>query len=137
MYPSKKDISPTGGVDLDEQSALDNFFGLDREAVLKMFKRDSDILHVYLADLVHMGAKAFDYYIPALEQYLLWLPDQEFHEKASDAVDYVSIRFRDTKSESKAMRSLLESIERRKHGGANAARPRSTKEQALPLAKES
>jgi len=113
MFPSKKDISPTDGLDLDEQHALNNFFGLDREAALEMFKRDSNILHVYFADLVHMGPRAFEYYAPALEQYLSQLPDHKFIEEASEAVDYVSIRFQHKESESKAMESLLESVRTR------------------------
>lgn len=116
MYPSRKEISPTGGLDLDEQCALNNFYGLDGDAALKMFERDSDYLHIYFADLVHMGPVAFEYYAAVLERYLLGLSMGDFIDEAQEAVDYLLIRFHGPACDSAAMNSLVAAVERRKSG---------------------
>ena len=93
MIPTAKDISPTEGLDLDEKCALEHFLGLDRQAALKLFRKDSYSLHVYLGDFVHMGRAAFDYYLPPLLQSLDEQSDEIFIDVAPDVVDYLLIRF--------------------------------------------
>lgn len=105
--PTEKDISPTAGLDLDEQCALEHFYGLDQSAALKMFRDEADFLHVYLADFVHMGDAGFSYYLPALVQHLDELPDDQFLEDAPDAADYVLIRFSDCRSLPATMDQLV------------------------------
>lgn len=98
MIPTAKDISPTAGLDLDEKCALEHFLGLDRQAVLKLFREESDFLHVYLGDFVHMGRLAFNYYLPPLLQYLDELPDEDFIDNAPDVVAYLLIRFHENEA---------------------------------------
>ena len=105
--PTEKDISPTGGLDLDEQCALEHFYGLDQSAALQMFRVDADFLHVYLADFVHMGDRAFDYYLPALVQHLEELPDDQFVDEAPSAADSVLIRFSDSRIFPTPVRELI------------------------------
>ena len=111
--PTQKDISPTEGLDLDEQCALEHFYGLDQSTALKMFRDDADYLHVYLADFVHMGDAGFSYYLPALVQYFDELPDDRFVEDALDASDYVLIRFSDCRSIPAGMDQLVELLQNR------------------------
>ena len=111
--PTEKDISPTEGLDLDEQCALKHFYGLDQSAALQMFRNDADFLHVYLADFVHMGDTAFDYYLPALVQHLEELPDDRFVDEAPDAADYVLIRFSDSRISPARLEKLIGLIHNR------------------------
>jgi len=111
--PTEKEISPTAGLDLDEQCALEHFYGLDQSAALRMFRDDADVLHVYLADFVHMGDTAFDYYLPALAQYLEGLSDERFVEEAPDAANYVLIRFSDIRNLPTPLEKLIELIHNR------------------------
>ena len=96
MLPTAKDISPTSGLDLDEKYALEHFLGLDHTAALQMFRRDSEFLHVYLGDFVHMGESAFNYYVASLIQYLDELPDDRYADEALDVADYLLIRYPST-----------------------------------------
>ena len=111
--PTAKEISPTSGLDLDEQCALEHFSGLCESEALQMFRDDADHLHVYLADFVHMGDIAFSYYLPALVQHLDALPDDQFVEEAPDAADYVLIRFSDSERPLAAMEELIALIHNR------------------------
>ena len=64
---ARTDISPTNGVDLDERSALEHFFGKSREEALALFR---DNFCYYVEDLTYMGDKAFFYYLGAVRDYL-------------------------------------------------------------------
>jgi hypothetical protein len=65
--PSAKDISPTGGLDLDEKLALKNFHG-------KNVKEASDMVFenafYYQDNFMCMGKKAFAFYFPIYCDYL-------------------------------------------------------------------
>ena len=66
--PSKADISPTSGVDLDEIAALEHFYGKNQSDATKLFFEDP---LYYEEDLKWMGSKAFVFYFPSIEPYLL------------------------------------------------------------------
>ena len=108
--PSIKDISPTGGVDLDDNCALDHFYGFDQAAALKMFRDDSDFLHIYMADFVHMGDVGFSYYLPAFVAYIAELPDDRFAKEVPDNVNYILIRFADSQSFPAVLKELIKLV---------------------------
>ncbi len=81
--PTAKDISPTGGQDLDEQCALRHFLGQDVEGALVLLHEAFD---TYQEDLLFMGRRAFVYYLPALLAYLRELVAEESDE-LGDAAD--------------------------------------------------
>ncbi len=66
--PTRLQISPTDGLDLDEAWALKNFLGKSFEAAERMFLEE-DSFH-YIEDLVHMGIEGLRFYLPAAEAYL-------------------------------------------------------------------
>jgi len=67
ILPSVLEISPTGGLDLDELRTLKAFLGKDRRAALEMFKGNA----AHWVDCLHaMGPSAFRYYFPAYLDYL-------------------------------------------------------------------
>lgn len=108
--PSIKDISPTDGLDLDENCALDHFYGFDQAAALQMFRDDADCLHIYMADFVHMGDVGFSYYLPAFVDYIGELPDDQFAEEVPDSVDYILIRFADRESFPIVLKELIKLV---------------------------
>ena len=110
MIPTYKDISPTSGLDLDESSALDHFYGLDQEAALLMFHQDEGV-ELYHEDFVHMGEVALNYYLPSVTRYLESLAECEFIEKATDTLDYILIRYSDGDSYPKNMCELIRTLE--------------------------
>ncbi len=65
--PSRKEISPTNGLDLDERTALEHFDGLDYRQALNLFRENFDY---YIDDLHWMGIDAFLYYLKSLNIYL-------------------------------------------------------------------
>jgi len=65
--PSRKEISPTNGLDLDEKTALEHFEGLDYRQALNLFRENFDY---YIDDLHWMGINAFLYYLKSLNSYL-------------------------------------------------------------------
>ena len=77
---TRKDISPTDGVDLDERMALEHFFGKSREEALELLRQD---FSYYVEDLTYMGDKAFFYYLGAVKDYL--------EEGAFSPSDYVDM----------------------------------------------
>lgn len=66
--PTREEISPTLGLDLDERVALDHFFGKTQSEASALFFEYSTY---YEGDLRWMGSKAFVYYFPSLEPYIL------------------------------------------------------------------
>lgn len=68
--PVERDFDPHEG-DLDAQSAWKNFGGLSRSAAYQKFLENPS---VYAEDFMWMGGKAFVYYFPVLERYLLVTP---------------------------------------------------------------
>jgi hypothetical protein len=113
MLPNAKDISPTSGLDLDERCALEHFLGLDHAAALEMFRRDSEFLHVYLGDFVHMGESAFNYYMASLLQYLDELPDDGFVDEAPEVADYLLIRYPKNENLTAEMKNFIGHIHKR------------------------
>jgi len=113
MLPTFKDISPTSGLDLDERCALEHFHGLDQSQALSTFRRDPDMIHVFLDDFVHMGIRAFEYYVPSISQYIDGLRDKEFIEEAPEIADYLLIRFSSDDNISKEMSNLIGKIHER------------------------
>lgn len=65
--PTFTDISPTGGLDLDENCAVKNFLGKSLEEAGALFMENA---LYYTGDLMWMGEKAFAFYLPALRTYL-------------------------------------------------------------------
>jgi len=70
--PSKLDISPTCGLNLDEQRALSNFLGLKIEQATTRFCANSLALQ---EDFMFMGEVAFEYYFQVIDNY--------FHDESS------------------------------------------------------
>ena len=66
--PTRLQISPTDGLDLDEAWALQNFLGRSFEAAQRMFLEEGNFL--FIEDLVHMGIEGLRFYLPAAEAYL-------------------------------------------------------------------
>ncbi len=73
--PTARDISPTDGVDLDEQYALKHFLGRDVEGALELLREDFLCYH---EDLMFMGRRGFEYYLPALLSYMQELTADDF-----------------------------------------------------------
>lgn len=65
--PTFEEISPTNGLDLDEKSAAEHFFGKSQEEAAALFMDNAAHYEGYL---LHMGGVAFAYYFPALLPYL-------------------------------------------------------------------
>lgn len=65
--PTRLEISPSGGLQLDERQALDHFHGKTRAEAAALFREKA---HVHLEDLMWMGPRAFAYYVAAT---LPWL----------------------------------------------------------------
>jgi len=68
--PGERDFDPHEG-DLDAQAAWRNFGGLTLAEAYQKFLGNPD---VYQEDFMWMGGKAFAYYFPVLERYLLVTP---------------------------------------------------------------
>lgn len=68
--PGERDFDPQEG-DLDAQAAWRNFGGLTLAEAYEKFQERPD---VYQEDFMWMGGKAFAYYFPVLERYLLVTP---------------------------------------------------------------
>jgi hypothetical protein len=65
--PTREDISPTSGVDLDERAALEHFFGKSQSEAAALFFESPEY---FADDLMWMGRKAFAFYFPSLEPYI-------------------------------------------------------------------
>jgi hypothetical protein len=65
--PTKEDISPTSGADLDERAALQHFFGKSQSEAASLFFESPEY---FADDLMWMGRKAFAFYFPSLEPYI-------------------------------------------------------------------
>ena len=68
--PTEEDFDPWGG-DLDAQWAWKNFGGLSLDEAKAKFPQKP---HVYYEDFMCMGSKAFAFYFPVIETYLLETP---------------------------------------------------------------
>ncbi|TAE90526.1 MAG: hypothetical protein EAZ81_09695 [Verrucomicrobia bacterium] len=66
--PTKEDISPTSGADLDECAALEHFFGKNQSEASTLFFENPEY---FADDLMWMGRKAFAFYFPSLEPYII------------------------------------------------------------------
>lgn len=75
--PGEREFDPQEG-DLDAQVAWENFGGLNLQEAYRKFEQRPD---VYQEDFMFMGGKAFAYYFPVLERYLMvtpvWREDEE------------------------------------------------------------
>ncbi len=74
--PTEADFDPVG-CDLDAQSAWQHFGGLTLEAAKVRFRENP---MYYQEDFMFMGGKAFAYYFPVIEEFLLGAPDVEDDE---------------------------------------------------------
>jgi len=72
--PTKDDFNPWGPNNLDAEWAWDNFCGLTLEKAHAKFRERPEI---YQEDFMFMGGKAFAFYFPVVERYLLDTPDFE------------------------------------------------------------
>lgn len=77
MKPSKLEISPTNGQDLDELAAVQDLLNLSDSEVQQFC---NDYSFAMLEHLYHMGHKAFDYYIKIIINYF------EGNESIGDSV---------------------------------------------------
>ena len=68
--PGERDFDPHEG-DLDAQVAWENFGGLSLSEAFQKFQENPEI---HQEDFMFMGGKAFAYYFPVLERYLLVTP---------------------------------------------------------------
>ena len=64
---SRLDISPSNGLDLDERSALEHFFGKNQEDAVALFEEN---FGYYAEELTYMGNKSFFYYLGSVKSYL-------------------------------------------------------------------
>lgn len=85
--PSLEDISPTKGLDLDEKCAIEHFLGKSIDEASLLFK---DNALYYENDLMHMGGKAFAFYLPSLKPYL----ESSESDLDSDIVNSVLVTIR-------------------------------------------
>ena len=65
--PGERDFDPDAG-DLDAQVAWKHFGGLTLSEAYQRFQEDPE---KHTEDFMYMGGKAFAYYFPVLERYLL------------------------------------------------------------------
>ena len=68
--PTEDDFDPWGG-DLDAQWAWRNFGGLTLDAAMKKFPEKAEC---YQEDFMSMGSRAFSFYFPVIESYLIDTP---------------------------------------------------------------
>ena len=80
--PTDADISPTGGLDLDEKCALDNFLGKSFQEAETLLMENA---FYYREDFMCMGGKAFSFYFPA---FFIYLKSPESNQD-SDAVNAI------------------------------------------------
>lgn len=66
--PSREDISPTLGLNLDERSALKNFFGKTLSEAQELFALNA---LTYGEDIFWMGQKGFQFYFQSFENYVM------------------------------------------------------------------
>lgn len=64
--PSILDISPTNRLDLDENCAVENFYGKNIDEAYEMISKN---FMAYIDDFMSMGFLAFEYYSNALLRY--------------------------------------------------------------------
>lgn len=100
-YPSKSDISPTLGLNLDERDALSHFFGKNKRDAKLLFEENCSY---YTQDLMWMGAVAFNYYLESLYD---WLSSQSKLDVGSISLIISMLNFRIHSGESE-----LENIRR-------------------------
>lgn len=81
---SRLDISPSNGLDLDERSALEHFFGKNQEDAVALFEEN---FGYYAEELTYMGNKAFFYYLGSVKSYL------ERNEDQFEPSDYEEIAY--------------------------------------------
>lgn len=89
--PDYNDISPTGGVDLDERSVAKIFLGKTQKEAADLFFKNS--CH-YVDYLRYMGDKAFAYYFPSIIPYLESEESVEDAEIIIDIESIISIRMK-------------------------------------------
>ena len=65
--PTKNEISPSNGIDLDERVALSHFYGMHYNQAVKLFEEN---FTYYINDLLWMGETAFFYYLKSIEIYI-------------------------------------------------------------------
>ncbi len=87
--PSAADISPTGGEDLDEQYALKHFLGRDVQGALELLRKS---FVDYEEDLLFMGRRGFEYYLPAVLLYLQELDADAFISEADSVFHLLRLR---------------------------------------------
>lgn len=80
--PTREEINPIAE-DLDGQTALKHFYGKSQSEAAKLFFGSELDAMNYIDDLRWMGSKAFSFYFPSVEPYLL---SQESKED-SDAIN--------------------------------------------------
>jgi hypothetical protein len=68
--PTEEDFDPLGG-DLDAQWAWENFGGLTLDAAKEKFPQKPEC---YYEDFMSMGSRAFSFYFPVIETYLIDTP---------------------------------------------------------------
>ena len=71
--PTEKDFDPWGG-NLDAKWAWRNFGGLALEAAKERFQQNPEC---YQEDFMFMGSRAFAFYFPVIESYLLDAPSED------------------------------------------------------------
>lgn len=67
--PTKLQISPTDGLDLDERYALTHFLGKTADEAARLYFAPANNLP-YIEDFEHMGGEALRFYFPTVEPYL-------------------------------------------------------------------
>lgn len=88
--PTTKDINPTLG-NLDELTALEHFHGKTQNEAANLFFEYSTY---YEEDLKWMGSKAFAFYFPSMEPYLLSEASEDDSDIINALVDTLQFRLK-------------------------------------------
>lgn len=109
--PTKLQISPTDGLDLDERCALAHFLGKTADAAAAMYFAPANLQ--YIEDFEHMGADGLAFYFPTVAPYLRdprSIGDADF---AGGLVTVVEMRLDhgDAEAAEPAMRAVLEIVD--------------------------
>jgi hypothetical protein len=88
--PIASDISPSGGSNLDERTALQHFLGKNQTEAKALFRENP--LH-YSDDLIWMGSRAFMYYFPCFAAYLSSVASDSDADSLNALVGVLECRF--------------------------------------------
>ena len=105
LIPTRREISPTDGIDLDERYAIVHFFGKNISEAKKLFEENVDF---YCSDLIWMGPKAFQFYMGAFLNYIIAKNDMDMSPEIDNLTMILEIKI--TEGNSKLLFPLKKKI---------------------------